>query len=229
MYGSLKIWIITALLAIMAFVSAIHDFLAINHPVQANVLVIEGWICDSVAMKEAAEELKRGRYDVAVTVGTLPTWQTGEPLQDNSAVCAADQLRQLGVKDHTIQILAVPNIDRHRTYTSAMVVKRWLINSKINVSGINVFTIGTHARKSLVLFRRAFSERIPIGVIAGTEDSYDPKRWFISLNGIYAVLRKTIGYLYAKWWPMPDDLPTTEDHDYNSSLEITSHCQLNCY
>lgn len=205
MHGALKGWGIAVLVPLAWFVLTVDDFLAITVPVHANVLVVEGWIWESAAMKEAAEEFNSGRYDVVVTVGTLPRWREGEPLGEDAAAHAADQLRKLGVSGQSIQVLAVPNIDRHRTYTSALAVKHWLAGSKVNVMGINVVTLGAHARKSLVLFKRAFGERIPIGVIAGTEDSYDPERWWLSVKGIYTVLRKTIGYLYAEWWPLPDD------------------------
>ena len=206
MSGTVKSWIVAVLLAVVVFVFTIHDFLAMNDPVQANILVIEGWIWESSAMKDAAKEFKSGGYDLVVTVGTLPRWQAGEPLEENAAAHAADQLRKFGVNEQAIQILTVPNIDRHRTYTSALAVKRWLLDSHIHVVGINVFTLGAHARKSLVLFNRAFGENTPIGVIAGIEDSYDPEQWWLSVKGIYIVLRKTIGYLYAEWWPLPDDL-----------------------
>jgi len=206
MRGALTGWIVAVLAAAVLFASAVHDFLAINDPVQANVLVVEGWVWESAAMEEAAEEFNRGRYDVVVTVGVLPTGQGGGPLQENSAAHAAERLREFGVNDHAIQVLTVPNIDRHRTYTSALAVRHWLADSKINVAGINVFTLGAHARKSLVLFKRAFGQSVHVGVIAGTEDSYDPERWWLSVRGIYTVLRKTIGYLYAEWWPLPDDL-----------------------
>lgn len=206
MRGALAGWVVAVLAAAVLFVLGIHDFLTINEPVQANVLVVEGWAWESAAMKEAAEEFSRARYDVVVAVGVLPTPHGSGPLQENAAAHAAEQLKKFGVNDHAIQVVTVSNIDRHRTYTSALAVRRWLADSKVNVVGINVFTLGAHARKSLVLFKRAFSERVPIGVIAGTEDGYDTERWWLSARGIYTVLRKTIGYLYAEWWPLPDDL-----------------------
>lgn len=209
MSGSVKSGIIAVFLTVVVFALTIHDFLAINDPVNANVLVVEGWIWDSAAMQEAAEEFNRGNYEVVVTVGVFPTGQEKGPWQENSAAHAAEQLRKLGVNDRAIHVLTVSNIDRHRTYSSALAVRRWLADSTLTVVGINVFTLGAHGRKSLVLFKRAFGERIPVGVIAGTEDSYDPERWWLSVKGIYTVLRKTIGYLYAEWWPLQDDLLTS--------------------
>jgi len=160
----------------------------------------------SSAMREAAAEFQRGSYDVVVTVGTLPEAQKSEQKEENSAARAAEQLRKFGVEDNVIQVVAIPSVDWHRTYVSALAVKHWLARSKVHASGINVFTLGAHARKSLVLFKRAFGKEVPVGVIAGIEDSYEPDRWWLSAKGIYTVLRKTIGYLYAELWPLPDDL-----------------------
>lgn len=205
MRGALKGLGIAVLAAVVLFVLAIHDFLAINDPVRANVLVVEGWAWESAAMQEAAEEFNRGGYEIVLTVGVLTGGQGSESMQENLAAHAAERLRELGVDDHAIQVLAVSNIDRHRTYASALAVKHWLADSKIDTVGINVITLGAHARKSLVLFKRALGQSVPVGVIAGTEDAYDPERWWLSVSGIYTVLRKTIGYLYAEWWPLPDD------------------------
>ena len=209
MRGALKGWGVAILAAVVLFVLTIHDFLAINAPVQANVLIVEGWAWESPAMNRAAEEFSRRRYEIVLAVGVLTGGPGGELMQENLAAQAAEQLMKLGVDDRAIQVLAVSNIDRHRTYASALAAKQWLASSTINVVGVNVVTLGAHARKSLVLFKRAFGENIPIGVIAGTEDGYNPERWWLSVRGIYTVLRKTIGYLYAEWWPLPEDLAPT--------------------
>jgi hypothetical protein len=187
------------------FVFAGHDFLAIREPVLANVLVIEGWTWNSEAMQEAAEEFSRGRYDVVVTVGVLSEGHVSRRTQDNSAALAAERLRKLGVDEHAVEVIAVPNIQRHRTYASALAVKRWLAHWQTETVGVNVFTLGPHARKSLILFKRAFGESVPVGVIAGTDDRYNSQRWWLSLRGIYTVLWNTVGYLYAEWWPLEDD------------------------
>ncbi len=206
MHRTFTALIVVALVMMVVFVPVLHDFLAITDPVQANVLVVEGWVRESAAMQEAAEEFKRGRYDVVVTVGVLSPGQERESIQEDSAELAAEQLRKLGVDDYVIEVLAVPNVNGHRTYTSALAVKHWLAHSNVHPKGVNVFTLGTHARKSLILFKRALGEGISVGVIAGTETAYDPERWWFSVTGIYTVLRKTVGYFYAKWWPLSDDL-----------------------
>lgn len=203
--------IVAVLAAVVFSASVVHEFLAINAPLQANILVVEGWAWESAAMQEAAQEFHRGGYDLVVSVGIRSPARESGPMQRNAAESAAKRLKEFGLDDRAIKVLAVSNIDRHRTYASALAVKHWLADAKIHVVGINVFTLGAHARKSLVLFQRAFGRSVPIGVISGTEDSYDPQRWWLSMKGIYTVLRKTLGYLYAEWWPLPDDPHASPD------------------
>ena len=66
-----------------------------------------------------------------------------------------------------------------------------------DVRAIDVFSIGVHARKSQVLFRKAFGPEVRVGIIVGTESAYDGGRWWSTRAGWYIVLRNTLGYFYA--------------------------------
>lgn len=196
-----------ALVAVVAFILTIHDFLTINQRVEADILVVEGWVYGHPAIAEAAEEFKQGQYRLLITVGG-PTAVEGRNLEyASSAVLAANKLQDLGVEKRSIVALSVPELSQHRTYTSALTVKEWLKTSEVSAKGINVFTIGPHARKSLVLFTRAFGPSFAIGVIAGTDEEYDADRWWMSARGIYVISRKLLGYLYAITWPLPEEIP----------------------
>jgi hypothetical protein len=188
------------------FVLTIHEFLAINRPVVGNILVVEAWIWNSSAMKEAAEEFTRGQYEWLVTVGGHIEEQ-GPLDQQSSAVLAAIRLQELGIDQSRIIVLPVPDMTFHRTYASAVTLRNWLTKSKTETIGVNIFTLGAHARKSLVLFTRALGPGIHVGVLAGTEDDYDHTHWWVSARGIYVTMRKTLGYLYAVCWPIPESLP----------------------
>jgi len=198
---------LTALTALLVFAFTIQDFLAVNLPVVGNILVVEGWIWDSSAMREATEEFSRGQYEYLVTVGGPIEGDKGPTNQRNLAELAARRLRELGVAEASIIVLNVPDVTFHRTYASAFTLKNWINDSKIEVTGVNVFTLGAHARKSLVLFKRALGPGTKVGVISGTDTEYDPTHWWLSARGIYVILRKTVGYLYAIVWPLPDSLP----------------------
>lgn len=198
---------LAALVASLAFAFTIQDFLAINLPVAGNILVVEGWVWDSSAMREAAEEFGRGQYTYLVTVGGLIEGDNGPTNQMNLAELAAGRLQELGVAETSITVLNVPHVTCHRTYASALILRNWINVSHIEATGVNVFTLGAHARKSLVLFKRALGPETKVGVISGTDTEYDPAHWWLSARGIYVILRKTVGYLYAIVWPLPDTLP----------------------
>jgi DUF218 domain len=193
----------------MAFVLNIHDFLSITQRVPAEVLVVEGWGYDSPAFAEAADEFKRGGYRLLLTVGGPAVVGDKNSEQVSYAVLAANRLQALGVEPQSMIALSVPDVARHHTYSSALTVRDWLKRSETSTKGINVFTLGPHARKSLVLFSRALGAAYPVGVIAGTDHDYDPKRWWLSTRGIYVIARKTVGYIYAVIWPLPEEIPMT--------------------
>jgi hypothetical protein len=178
-----------------------HDFLAVNQPVEADVLVVEGWTWSSPALGEAADEFTRRPYKLIVAVGE-PMAHTGpDGDQTASSERVARRLRESGVEGSRIVVLTMPPVTRHHTFSSALALREWMKTAEMSGSGINVFTIGAHARKSLVLFRRALGSDIRLGVVAGTEDSYNPRWWWLSPRGVYVVARKTVGYLYAVLWP----------------------------
>ena len=48
-----------------------------------------------------------------------------------------------------------------------------------------------------MLFKRALGPEIEVGVIAGTDDTYDANRWWMSVRGTSVIFRKLLGYLYS--------------------------------
>ena len=201
---------ITALIVGLAFVLTINDFLAINQRVEANILVVEGWVYSHPAIREAAEEFKKGQYSLLITVGGSVGEAEENVDQPSSASLAASQLQELGVDKGLIVALTVPRVSHHRTYASALTVRNWLKRSNHQAKGINIFTIGPHARKSRVLFISALGPGIAVGVIAGTDNDYDPDRWWMSVRGTYVIFRKLLGYVYAVTWPLPENIPVND-------------------
>jgi len=206
-----SLWLgVAALLVLIVCIVRAHEVLAISHPVEANILIVEGWIWYSAALEEASEEFKQGKYEWLVTVG--PTADGDEAIPHQTvADFAARELRDFGVDANSIVVLPVPTVKRHRTYTSALIVKDWLMKSAIKPIGVNVFTRGVHARRSLILFERALGPQIAVGVIAGTEDTYDTSRWWLTRKGFLETMREIVGCFYVVWAPLPDNLPGSQD------------------
>src|SRR5262245_58575880 len=102
-----------ALVAGLTCVLTVNDFLAVNRPVEADILVVEGWVYVHPAIAEAAEEFRKGQYRLLITVGG-PVAGLGGSERTSSAVLAARKLQDLGLEKRNIVSLSVPEITRHR-------------------------------------------------------------------------------------------------------------------
>jgi hypothetical protein len=179
-----------------------HDFLAVNDPVGAGILVVEGWI-PAPALAESAKFFNSRHYSHLVVVGG--------PVQANGTVSdhaltyadlAASRLEKLGFDSNKLVKISVPDEPTGlRTLSSAAEVKRWLDSSGTVACCVDVFTIGVHARKTWVFFRSALGDYYRVGIISGSEVSYDrASSWFLSTRGIWIFVRSLVGYGYSKVW-----------------------------
>lgn len=175
----------------------IHSFLAPSSPIQADVLVVEGWMED-YALKQAITEFDRGGYEKLITTG-LPLEQGFYLAQyKNFAELAAATLIELGFDRDKLVAVPAPNVIKNRTATSAVALREWIDHSDLKIGAINLFTFDVHARRSWLIFRQALAPKIKVGVIAVKPLSYNPKQWWISSEGVRSVIGEAIAYLYAR-------------------------------
>jgi hypothetical protein len=185
------------LIALGGFGLGIYPFLAVNAPVSARVLVVEGWAAD-YAVKAAAREFNAGGYTMAyVTGGPM---ERGAPFSEYQTYAAlgAAVLNYFGTPTHCIQAVAAPKVRRDRTYASALALKDWLAARGELPMALNVLTVGPHARRSRLLYEMAFGEDCQIGVIAVEPEDFDPDRWWAYSAGVRGILGETTAYLYAR-------------------------------
>jgi hypothetical protein len=179
---------------------SIHNFLAVSSPVGRGTLVVEGWI-PAGDLAESLRLFNSGHYRYIIVVGgAIPG--TGSKLTPpiTWVDVAANKLEELGLDPTRLVRISVPPVDMgHRTFASAIAVRRWLSRSDGSLS-VDVFTAGVHARKSWTAFRYALGDRYRVGIIAGTEYVYNPRFWFLSRTGIWYVVRDLAGYMYSKFW-----------------------------
>ena len=69
----------------------------------------------------------------------------------------------------------------------------------MRVESINVLTEDVHARRTRLLFRKAFGHEITIGIIAVPDPDYDSRRWWRYSAGVRDVFSETAAYLYARF------------------------------
>jgi uncharacterized SAM-binding protein YcdF (DUF218 family) len=179
-----------------------YPFLAVTSRTSGKLLVIEGWI-HSDSIEQAANEYKSAHYQqvivVAAVYDTGNKWDSGRYMPEY----IARSLKTLGVPANCVQVVFCEVVKKDRTYHSAVAVKKWLQEQGMSVHSIDVVTVGPHARRSRLLFQRAFGTEVKIGVIAMAEKGYDPDHWWRSSEGVREVLFEGFAYLYAKFffWP----------------------------
>lgn len=174
----------------------IQSFLSPNEPVQAQILVIEGWLPD-YALKSVANKISSNHYDLVITVGG--PLKRGSFLSQYKTVAnlAKSTLEKILEKTNIVAVPA-PFIKKDRTYVSALALKKWLQKNHIAYSKINVATLDVHARRSWVIFQKALGNNYSIGIIAIDDIYYDKNNWWSSSHGFRSIVDETIAYVYVK-------------------------------
>jgi len=194
-------WIVI-LLGIMSFtlftLSTIYPFLAVNSPVAADVMVVEGWIPD-YAIKDAIARFQRGSYNYLITTGLPVTKGYYLAEYKNFAELTAATFISLGFNPEQLVAVPAPNVIKHRTQASAIALREWLSTSELEVKSINLYSLGPHARRSWIIFKAVLEPKIRVGVIAAEPQEYDPQQWWQSSEGVRTMIGEAIAYLYARF------------------------------
>jgi hypothetical protein len=113
------------------------------------------------------------------------------------AELGAATLVRMGMSKSAIEAVPAPSVQRDRTYTSAVALRNRLHQQTSHEAGINLVSVGAHARRSRLLFQKAFGEDLRVGIIAIENRGYDPKCWWKSSSGVRTVVDELIAYIYA--------------------------------
>jgi uncharacterized SAM-binding protein YcdF (DUF218 family) len=198
---SLRGWLfLTVAFLLLAGVtlSFVHPFLAVTHRQNTDILVVEGWVHDYV-IRAAVEEFKVGSYRRVFTTGG-PVTGLGHYVNDyqTAASVGAGRLKAAGISNELVQMVPSRVMDRDRTYSSAIALRDWFREHNVPVRELNIVTEGLHARRSRLLFQKAFGDEVAIGVIAIPNPDYEATRWWRYSEGVKEVISETAAYLYAR-------------------------------
>ena len=182
-------------IATYTFVLHIDGFLSPNAPIEAQILVVEGWLPDD-ALKKAADHIASNHYEFIIT--------TGGPLDHGLflseyktyANLARATLAKL-LNRHDITAVASPPVQKDRTYASALAFKKWLQDSRIRLHMVNVISQEAHGRRSRYLFQKALGSDYSVGIISIADSDYDTERWWASSERFKTVVEETIAYVYT--------------------------------
>jgi uncharacterized SAM-binding protein YcdF (DUF218 family) len=206
-------WLILAFALVLTsvlFLKSAYPFLATTHRVDADTLVVEGWVHD-YAIKAAVSEFGSGSYKYIFTTGG-PVVGIGGYVNDSqtSASVGAHLLKKAGVPDESLQMVPSRTIDRDRTYSSAAALRDWIQEHQLSVQRINVVTENTHGRRTRLLFQKALGKNVQVGIIAAPNPDYNNERWWWYSEGVKDVGSETLAYLYARLFFHPPESRTIE-------------------
>jgi hypothetical protein len=71
-----------------------------------------------------------------------------------------------GIDSSLLTALPCKKAKLNRTLASALAFRDWLKASNIEVKGINIVTIGTHARRTWMTYNKVLNEKYDIGIIS---------------------------------------------------------------
>jgi hypothetical protein len=195
------------LLAGVLLARSAHPFLAVTSRLDANILVVEGWV-HKYAIQEAVKEFNTGFYQRVFATGGPVTGNGGYTSDyQTSAHVGASGLEASGVPKVSVQMVPSRVIGRDRTYNSAVALRNWFRENNISVGRINVLTEDAHARRTRLLFQKALGKGVRVGVISIKNPDYDPKRWWQFSEGVREVIGESLAYLYARFLFHPTDAP----------------------
>jgi uncharacterized SAM-binding protein YcdF (DUF218 family) len=205
---SLRGWLVLILGATVTVglsMAFIQPFLAHTQRVDAKILVVEGWARE-FAMTAAVAEFRSGHYEKIYTTGGPIVGTDGATNDFNTAASVgAGLLIKDGMPADLVQMVPSHVAGRDRTYSSAIALRDWFHAHHVATSNINVLTEDAHARRTRLLFQKAFGRDVTVGIISVQNPDYDPKHWWHYSEGVREVLGESIAYVYARFLFHPAD------------------------
>jgi hypothetical protein len=91
------------------------------------------------------------------------------------------------------------------------------------VRSINIVTEGAHARRTRLLFEKAFRGEVSVGIIAVPNPDYDGAHWWRYSDGVREVVGEAIAYIYARlfFYPLESKTATYGSANLVNSSELT--------
>lgn len=191
---------ILALLTIagILLLHGLYPFLAEERPVGGEVMIVEGWVPDYNLKQVAADFRNKGYRRIIATGGPLENGSFLSGYRDYATLSAAT-LAGLGVDSGAIIRVPAPLTTRDRTWESALALKAWLLQGGETPGSADLYSVGPHARRSVLLFRRALGPRVALGVVSLAPQDYNPRKWWTSSNGVRSVIFECLAFFYARF------------------------------
>ena len=185
-----------------------ESFFSLTERQPADILVVEGWT-NADALAEVKNEFVRGGYRFVVATGGM-TSERWSGQRWSLAEESARVLLQSGLPKEQVILAKPADVERHRTFASAVAVWRTLRERGIQPKSINVFSLGVHGRRSRLVYAKVEGSTVPVGVISWSPGDQRAASWWNSSSRTLELLKETVGYPYelllnsGRWSNDPD-------------------------
>ena len=179
-----------------------YAFLAPTVSVPSDTVVVEGWI--SVPAAKGAVQFIESNHVSRVIVGGGPIEGASDTQEIKTyAEQGMHRLVRAGLASSRITAVPTPRHERDRTYSEALAIKTWMQSHESVPRSLNVISEAVHARRTRLLFEKAFGRDTKIGIISLAPRDYPPDRWWRYSAGVKDVISEAAGYIYARFffWP----------------------------
>ncbi len=109
----------------------------------------------------------------------------------SNAEMTEKRLLSMGIDSSVIIAIPGQKVRINRTLTSVLAFRDWLKTSDIQVSGINIVSIGTHARRTWMTFNRVLDNSCKIGIISLPDHKHNSDDL-----SVVKTIRETIAFIY---------------------------------
>ncbi len=198
---TLKAWLII-ISSLMAFLGLIINrapyFLAIQAPIKADALLIEGWTGDTV-IEAGVEEFLKGGYKYIITTGVKIYRGSSLLPYKNYADSAKAIIIASGIEPDKVIAIPTPVVNRDRTAASAIEVKERLLKKDLEIKSLNIYSFDVHTRRSYLIYKKVLGKDFALGAISYLNTDYDPRRWWASSMGFRYITGESLAYIYARF------------------------------
>ena len=111
---------------------------------------------------------------------------------NSNAELARNKLLSMGIDSSQIIATSGKRVRINRTLTSALAFRDWLKTTNIDIKGINIISMGTHARRTWMTYNKILNEKYVIGIISLPDYDYNHSR----INRFLETIRQTLGIIY---------------------------------
>jgi hypothetical protein len=206
--GGWLVLVLACAIFAVAALRSVYPFLAVHDSIPGGVLVAEGWLPD-YALAETLAEFRRHPYSGIYVTGV--PMESGAVLSEYKtyAELSAAVLVRLGADPQTVHAVPSTPVLKDRTYATAVTLRQRLRDEGSAAGQVNVVSLGPHARRTRLLYEKAFGPATRVGVIAINPSDFEAARWWRSSQGFRIVTGEVVAYLYARccFHPAPEEPP----------------------